>query len=508
VQFPRLLEWSVCVRMTTVAIISLAGRLVLAGVLTLSALTKLADRSGTRTALGAFGAPTRLVGPLAILLPLTEFAIAGLLLSSTTAVAGAIAAATLLSVFTVAIARVLARGETPDCHCFGQLHSKPAGPMTLARNGVLITLAAIAIIGSVAEPAPSAVAWIGDLDATQGALLAAAIALVATFAIAGAAVLSLMRSYGRVLVRLDRVEASLAELGFEVGDEPAAPMVGLDPGSDAPWFLTTRLDGRGVSRDDLLTEGRSTLLLFTSPHCGPCAALLPEVARWQAEHADVLRVVLASDGTPDEIRAELDGIDPESVVLDERHELLELFQANGTPGAVLVTADGRVGSWVASGGDEIASLVERATEPEPEPTLPVGAKLPELLLATLDGGTASLASVVDGPTVALFWNPHCGYCQSMRDDLLAWERDTPADAPGLVVISSGDVEDTRADGFTSAVLLDDAFEAGNAFGANGTPMGVLLAADGTIATQVVAGADAVLELLRRAAHPTSVERAR
>ena len=44
-------------------------------------------------------------------------------------------------VFSVAIALSLARGRAPECHCFGQLHSAPAGPMTLARNAVLAALA-------------------------------------------------------------------------------------------------------------------------------------------------------------------------------------------------------------------------------------------------------------------------------------------------------------------------------------------------------------------------------
>ena len=46
----------------------------------------------------------------------------------------------------------------------------------------------------------------------------------------------------------------------------------------------------------------------------------------------------------------------------------------------------------------------------------------------------------------------------------------------------------------STVVLDDAFQAGTAFGASGTPMGVLIDADGRIASDVAAGAKAVLDL--------------
>ncbi len=47
----------------------------------------------------------------------------------------------LLSVFVVGITYNLARGRNPECHCFGQLHSAPAGWKTLARNGVLAAVA-------------------------------------------------------------------------------------------------------------------------------------------------------------------------------------------------------------------------------------------------------------------------------------------------------------------------------------------------------------------------------
>jgi hypothetical protein len=66
--------------------------------------------------------------------------------------------------------------------------------------------------------------------------------------------------------------------------------------------------------------------------------------------------------------------------------------------------------------------------------------------------------------------------------------------PQLVIVSSGDETRTRSDGFRSTVLLDSQFTAGHALGATGTPMGLLLGADGRIASDVVAGADAVLGL--------------
>jgi hypothetical protein len=82
----------------------------------------------------------------------------------------------------------------------------------------------------------------------------------------------------------------------------------------------------------------------------------------------------------------------------------------------------------------------------------------------------------------------------MHPDLIAWERSANGKSPRLVVVSSGDADSTREEGFASTVLLDGSFAAGQAFGADGTPMAVLVGADGHVASAVVVGAEGVLAL--------------
>jgi hypothetical protein len=94
----------------------------------------------------------------------------------------------------------------------------------------------------------------------------------------------------------------------------------------------------------------------------------------------------------------------------------------------------------------------------------------------------------------LFWNPACGYCQSMLDDLKAWETSRSAMSPRLLVVSAGSVEANRAMGLHGPVTLDERFETGRAFGAVGTPSAVLVDKDGRIASEVAVGAPAVLAL--------------
>jgi hypothetical protein len=74
-------------------------------------------------------------------------------------------------------------------------------------------------------------------------------------------------------------------------------------------------------------------------------------------------------------------------------------------------------------------------------------------------------------------------------------RITAADAPQLLVVSGGSVEENRAMGLTATVVLDDDFAAGRAFGATGTPQAVLVGADGCVASPVAAGARVVLRLV-------------
>ena len=58
----------------------LIARVALAAVFAVAATAKLADPGGSRQAVVAFGAPARLAAPLAVLLPVAELVVAGLLL--------------------------------------------------------------------------------------------------------------------------------------------------------------------------------------------------------------------------------------------------------------------------------------------------------------------------------------------------------------------------------------------------------------------------------------------
>ena len=487
------------------SVVSLIARLVLAAVFAVAGWAKLSDQAGTRDAIVAFGAPGTLSRPLSLLIPLAELGAAVLLLPAATAVLGASIALGLLVVFSVAIAVNNLRGRAPECHCFGQLHSAPAGPKTLARNGVL---AAAAVPVLVDGGGPSAVAWIGGLhDSTLVAFVAGVV--IAGLVVAGTlAFVSLLRAHGRVLNRLDRLEQALSAAGIDApADQPAAldvvpPRHGLAPGTPAPPFAVSDVSGASVSLDDLLTPRHPVLLVFASPNCGPCTALMPEVAAWQREHADRLTVAIVSDGARADAREKAEQFDLRHVLHDEGNELYGAFQANGTPGAVLIGGDdGAIASYVASGREAIEDLLHEVLD---APGIPVGGQAPPLALESLDGETIELAGGSDSDRLLLFWNPACGFCRAMHEDVLAWESRLNGGGPRLVVVSSGDPERTREDGFRSTVLLDPEFSAGDVFGAGGTPSAVVLGADGRVSSSVAVGAQAVLGLAKARAPRTGV----
>ena len=331
-------------------------------------------------------------------------------------------------------------------------------------------------------------------------------ALAAVATVGGYAIVHVIRSYGRVLVRLETVEDRLRSMGFGLEDPDGMPALGLEPGTPAPTFELESIHGGRITLDNLREPGNPVMLLFTSPTCGPCSVLMPTIAEWQRERYGELTVALVSGGDPDAIRAEAANHELVNVLLDEDLSTYEAYGANGTPSAVLVGDDGAVATWLAAGADWIESIFEQALSGVGRtPGLPFGAELPALQAQTLDGEDISLVDAVERETVLLFWNPDCGFCRSLHEDLLAFEAAAPENAPALVVVSSGEPADVKEEGFTSTVLLDPEWTISEPLGATGTPMAVLVSAEKRIASRVVSGGDSVLELLgagelARAAH--------
>jgi peroxiredoxin len=509
----------------------LIARLVLGAVFSLAGVAKLADLKGSRRAIIDFGVPSAIAAPLGLLLPLAELSVAGTLLPASTAWWGALGALALLSVFVVGITYNLARGRKPECHCFGQLHSAPAGWKTLARNGVLAAVAGFVLwAGYKGGAGPSALSWVGALSTAQ--LLALLVGVLVLFLLAGQwwFLVHLLRQNGRLLVRLEAVEASLATSGSVAPSQNGTAVhqeaEGLPVGSQAPNFSLSGLYGETFTLEALRAPGKPVMMLFTDPGCGPCNAMLPEVARWQEEYAEKLTLTLISRGEVEENKTKASEHGLRKVLLQKDWEVSESYEVTGTPSAVLISPEGKIASPVAGGAEGIRGLLsyavgERAQLPmqppqQPQgqaqgqpcpncgkvhaaaPTVPaaqkVGEDAPQVKLPDLEGHTVELADFRGEKTLVLLWNPGCGFCQQMLPDLKQWESEAPESAPRIVVVSAGSEEANREMGLTSPILLDQNFATGRAFGASGTPSAVLVNKEGKVASEVAVGAPAVWEL--------------
>lgn len=312
----------------------LLSRLLLAAVLGVAGVAKLLDRDGSRRALLDFGAPARIVGPTALVLPLVELGAAAALVPDVSARWGALVALGLLGVFSVAIGVALVRGRRPSCHCFGRLHSAPAGWRTLLRNTGLAALA-----GTVVLLVPGAPV----LSAGERLVILGVAAVTVVVAAQAWLWFQLLRQNGRILARLDEVERGGLEAHADV-------LIG----SPAPAFDLPSAEGGRLSLAGLLARNRPVLLVFGHSGCGPCQELLPQLARWQQERGLDLTVALVSEGALETASSVQD------VALQVEREVAVAYGVTATPAALLIDRDGRIMSTLALGADAITALV-----PEP-----------------------------------------------------------------------------------------------------------------------------------------------
>lgn len=483
----------------------LCVRFVLAGVFGLAAVAKLADLSGSWSAVAGFGVPASLARVLGALLPFVELAVAAALILSSTARFGALGAAVLLGTFVVAIARSLGRGEAPDCHCFGQLHSEPAGPRALARNVALMGLAVFVAVAGWGNAGPSATAWIGRLGGVEVLALASGLAIAGLATVTGWGLLGLLRQNGRLLVRIDELEQRLDASGAPPAPRPHH---GLPLGAPAPAFSLEGLYGERVTLASLTAADVPVLLVFTDPDCGPCNTLVPRISGWQREHAGRLAIAVLTRGSTDQNLAKAQEHGIVNVGLDAGLDVYNAYAINGTPGAVLIDSHAQIASAAVAGVEAIADLVGAAPRAPIvpvidvpagraarwEPAVPaVGARAPSLDLRDPTGERVSL-TVPDRDTLVLFWNPRCGFCQQMLDDVRTFERSRTPATPRLLFVSNGSAAEHEAQALPAPIAFDGEFVAGTAFGATGTPSAILVDRHGRIASGLAVGASQVMAL--------------
>jgi peroxiredoxin len=130
---------------------------------------------------------------------------------------------------------------------------------------------------------------------------------------------------------------------------------GLKAGTQAPSFRLPRLDGSELALEDL--RGKLVLLVFSSPHCGPCDTLAPRLDKFHREHPE-LELLMISRGEPKENRAKVKEHGLKfPVVLQQQWEISRRYAMFATPSAYFINEAGVIAHDVAVGADAILELM-------------------------------------------------------------------------------------------------------------------------------------------------------
>ena len=144
----------------------------------------------------------------------------------------------------------------------------------------------------------------------------------------GVVVVVLTRQIGLLHERLAPMGALASQQGPEVGE--AAPELRLTDLSGRP----VQIGGEG--------RGERTLLFFLSPTCPVCDTLLPTLLRVASEESPGLRLVLASDGEPEDHHAFRRKKGLEEILYVLSAELGIRFAVAKLPTAILIDENGIV----------------------------------------------------------------------------------------------------------------------------------------------------------------------
>lgn len=464
-----------------------------AAVLVVSGLAKLREPQATRDAFVALRMPPWLTrSPAPALMPWGEIALGILLLVASGWLLVVAAAATLLLflAYLGIIARALGFTEKVSCNCFGKLGEQGVTRRTLVRNAVLVATASLATV--------AAMLWV-SVPVTVAGAPGATLAWLAMAALAGA--------------------VALLVLGHGSAATPSTTR--LQAGSTLPWFTfldaTTRTPVRIQETGD-----DKTLLLFVSLGCGSCLRLLEDLDTLRAGHPDVtIRPVLSETWAGDPATWEPESMRTDAL-LDPHGNVINLL-VQWTPTAILVDRDGKLLADPVVGEGEVRSLIAStsaapAPDPEPEPA-PAGdpapepepparveepdddefayerKPIPQALVVDADGEPRTLHELTSR-TAALLVSINC-LCGTSREAAASVERWRER-LPQLEVrlLSSMKPEslpdELRPEG---AVAYDHAGLAQGALDLHGSPVAILLGADGLLAGGPVHGVAEIEEFV-------------
>jgi peroxiredoxin len=418
---------------------------------------------------------------------------------------GSIGAAVLLVAFIAMMAYQWSKGNAPDCHCFGQLHSEPVGLRSIIRNVIFLGLATIPLASGPNDQGL-------QLQSVTAEMMPTILGTLAVIMLGGALLYlrKIVTTQEQLKRRLDVIELIASE-GTKVDHEHISdPNLGLPIGSPLPDLPLTILAGETVAARALTDSDKGILMFFVSPTCEPCQALLHEFKRWNTELADRVKTVFVSSGDEKENIKKFGDLGQSNVFIDDYRQFAKSVGARWTPTAIYVSRDGRIASHIAAGDSEIRELVDKIKAAKLDSPLTyfansnhhgqgikIGVETPEFDLNDVEGRTISKQHLIGKRTLVTFWSPTCPHCAAFLDEFKEWERSRKNGDPNVVLMSDGDVDEHKDLDLNSAVVFDKDYKVSAKLGMFGTPSAVLIDENGVIATETAVGASNIWALLGR-----------
>lgn len=481
-------------------IILLLVRLILFSVFALAGIGKLLDLQGSEKAVKAFGTPAEFARFFAVAIPIAELIFAFCFLFPQTAWLGALGGLILLASFTGAMIWQIRRGEAPDCHCFGQIHSEPVGVKSLVRNIIFAALAIVLIFAGRANQGRP----LGATNREVGqniTLLLFALALVVVV------------SYLKRLLDENRKLTSRVELLelMDVGGRPVERSEASDPaeslpiGAPFPDFELPDANGRVVTYEHVLAAGKPQMFFFVGPNCEPCKELLPDFEEWRNEFAESASFTFVSSGDVEANRERFGEEIAQTMLLQKGRELANVVLAKWTPTAIAVTSGGAIASHPAVGDMAIRDLMDRFREGDRNAEtfhisngsrpgrIKIGQTVPKFLLKDLHGNEISEEFFKGRTTLAVFLSTTCSFCKEVVDEIREMEKEDAA--PQMIVFSEGDREQHIDWEIETPIVLEQNYKTAEKIGMFSVPSAVLVNENGIVVSEAAVGSQSIWALV-------------
>lgn len=321
-------------------------------VLIASGALKLPQRSRTLQSFAAFGVPAALRKPwTAVALPVGEIILgAALLLLSGTAYLVAAALSTLLmAAYLTVVARSVAKRQAVDCNCFGALSTEPVSQITIWRNAGLTLAALLSLFLPwmwLGVPIQLALFSISDWMWLLAVAVVAVIGIVANLAKTSATPVT---STGNGASGQD---FELVEQGPDLISDPSARdmiphNLELVSGDGSPELLYNLV----------VVPQKTTILIFARVGCGSCGPVLSQIGDWSRRMGDDAQIIVATSSSRASVKKTYPSALPSTYF--GAKAVTEFFEAEATPAALLLAADGTIASAPEYGSEIITERVEQ-----------------------------------------------------------------------------------------------------------------------------------------------------